>query len=110
MADVPAFPVDAPVVTVLEQGENPQLLEYTYASFESPEANWHTTLEVAGGIDQAVAAEGENVDPEAPAGGAVYGSPLVPASTPIWRWARRLPPTRASCSAGGAMTPAPSMP
>ncbi|WP_157731303.1 oxidoreductase [Corynebacterium glaucum] len=76
MADVPAFPVDAPVVTVLEQGENPQLLEYTYASFESPEANWHTTLEVAGGIDQAVAAEGENVDPEAPAGGDVMTTTL----------------------------------
>ncbi|WP_143341164.1 oxidoreductase [Corynebacterium bouchesdurhonense] len=64
LAGVPAFPVDAPKVSLLSAGENPRPLRYTDAA-----EPYDTVVTVSSGIAQSAA--GPDVDPAAPAGGDV---------------------------------------
>lgn len=64
LASVPAFPVDAPKVSLLAAGEAPRPLRYTGAA-----GPYETTVTVSSGIVQAAASR--DVDPAAPAGGDV---------------------------------------
>lgn len=65
VAGVPAFPLDAPSVTLLNPGDDPQEVRYT------PSDEWDTTVAVSAGVEQQVAAPGKDVPAEAPAGGDV---------------------------------------
>ena len=56
VAGVPAFPIDAPSVTLVNPGENPDEVRY------SPAAEWDTSVAVSSGVDQHVAAPGEAED------------------------------------------------
>lgn len=77
LESVPAFPVDAAAVSVIEQGENPQVLSYRDVGLESLAEAWGTQVEVAGGIAQAVVPEGDPaLDATAPAGGDVMETTL----------------------------------
>lgn len=71
---IPSFPVDAARVSVVEAGDNPQVLSYRDASAGSDA--WETGVEVAGGIAQSVADGVDAVDPVAPAGGDVMTTTL----------------------------------
>lgn len=70
VAGVPAFPIDAPSVTLVNPGENPDEVRY------SPAAEWDTSVAVSSGVDQHVAAPGEAEDADAPAGGDVNKTTL----------------------------------
>jgi len=70
VAGVPAFPIDAPSVTLVNPGENPDEVRY------SPAAEWDTSVAVSSGVDQHVAAPGEAEDANAPAGGDVNKTTL----------------------------------
>ena len=65
---IPAFPVDAPEVTVLNEGENPVRLAYRDQG-NAGGGEWSTTVAVSTGVDQHTEAPGTAVDPHAPAGG-----------------------------------------
>lgn len=65
---IPAFPVDAPEVTVLNEGENPVRLAYRDQG-NADGGEWSTTVAVSTGVDQHTEAPGTAVDPHAPAGG-----------------------------------------
>ena len=77
VAGVPAFPIDAPSVTLVNPGENPDEVRY------SPAAEWDTSVAVSSGVDQHVAKSGDSTAPEAPAGGDVDTTtlPLAAEST-----------------------------
>lgn len=77
VAGVPAFTIDAPSVTLINPGDNPQEVRY------SLDEQWDTTVAVSSGVDQAVAAPGEDVPTDAPAGGDVDKTtlPLTAQST-----------------------------
>ena len=70
VAGVPAFPIDAPSVTLVNPGENPEEVRY------SPDAEWDTAVAVSAGVDQHVAAPGEAEVADAPAGGNVNKTTL----------------------------------
>ena len=70
VAGVPAFPIDAPSVTLVNPGENPDEVRY------SPDAEWDTAVAVSAGVDQHVAAPGEAEVADAPAGGNVNKTTL----------------------------------
>ena len=65
VAGVPAFPLDAPSVTLLNPGDDPQDVHYTSGD------EWDTTVAVSAGVNQQVIAPGKDVPAEAPAGGDV---------------------------------------
>ena len=65
VAGVPAFPIDAPSVTLLNPGDNPQEVRYF------PDGEWDTTVALSSGVDQHVAQPGDSTATEAPAGGDV---------------------------------------
>lgn len=74
---IPAFPVDTPAVTLLESGADPQVLRYQDVADAAGEAEpWSTTVEVAGGVAQAVAPRDADVDPQAPSGGDIMATTL----------------------------------
>lgn len=75
LAGVPAFPVDAPKVSLLSAGENPRPLRYTDAA-----EPYDTVVTVSSGIAQSAA--GRDVDPAAPAGGDVEEVTLPLTVTP----------------------------
>ena len=77
VAGVPAFPIDAPSVTLLNPGDNPQEVRYF------PDGEWDTTVAVSAGVDQHVAKSGDSTATEAPAGGDVDTTtlPLAAEST-----------------------------
>ena len=58
VAGVPAFPIDAPSVTLLNPGDNPQEVRYF------PDGEWDTTVAVSSGVDQHVAKSGDSTAPE----------------------------------------------
>lgn len=71
VADVPAFAVDSPAVTLVTPGDNPRVLEYAdHAGDNGDEGPWGTTAAVYGGIDQSVH-NASGLSPDAPAGGDV---------------------------------------
>lgn len=70
VAEVPAFPIDAPSVTLSTPGDNPQEVRYT------PAQEWDTTVAVSSGVDQHVAAPGEAEAANSPAGGDVHKTTL----------------------------------
>lgn len=70
VAGVPAFPLDAPSVTLVNPGENPEEVRY------SPGEEWDTAVAVSAGVDQHVAAPGEAEVADAPAGGNVNKTTL----------------------------------
>lgn len=77
VAGVPAFPIDAPSVTLLNPGDDPQEVRYF------PNGEWGTTAAVSAGVDQHVAQPGDDPTTEAPAGGEVDKTtlPLTAEST-----------------------------
>ncbi|QPK82670.1 oxidoreductase [Corynebacterium qintianiae] len=77
VAGVPAFAVDAPAVTLVEPGENPQVLSFATPAEQDP---WETEVRVFGGIDQSVQSAAQ-VSEEAPAGGDVNSTTLPLAVT-----------------------------
>ncbi|EEI16916.1 hypothetical protein HMPREF0298_1241 [Corynebacterium lipophiloflavum DSM 44291] len=72
VAEVPAFVVDAPSVTLVESGTDPRLLQFDDSDDSQP---WQTEVRVLGGIDQSVQAT-DTVDEQAPAGGDVNRTSL----------------------------------
>lgn len=77
LAGVPAFPVDAPKVSLISAGEDPRPLRYT-----TPAEPYETAVTVSSGIAQSAA--GRGVDPTAPAGSDVeeVTLPLTASSAP----------------------------
>ena len=61
-AEVPAFAVDAPEVTLVEPGNDPRLLRFRESADEKP---WATTVSVGTGIEQRVGTDAAAA-PEAP--------------------------------------------
>ncbi|WP_169331504.1 hypothetical protein [Corynebacterium capitovis] len=70
LGSVPAFALEAPTVALVLQGENPRSI-----GFNLSEEPWETTIQVAGGVSQTVAAAGQHIG-AAPAGGDVTTATL----------------------------------
>lgn len=83
MAEVPAFPVEPPSVTLVNAGDSPRLLELATPDPGAAEQPWETTVSLTSGIDQSAQPAG-SVDPAAPAspGGSTTTLPLSVAAAP----------------------------